>query len=125
MKCIKCGGEVLPGNSRVIKRNDRSLRQHRVCPERIAGSVDKNHQARSPSAKSSEPRPVNQVSVSQNQMPPGRFYIEKWELERMYQRSSGVITLKMTTQITAVDPEIADTIPDMLEGYVEFKAVGK
>ena len=125
MKCIKCGGEVLAGNSRVIKRNGRSLRQHRVCPERTVGSVDKNQQARSPATQSSEPRPANQASVSRNQTVNYRYYIMKSSWLHIVELSSRALTRKSFIEIQSIDAEFADAHPDMLEGFVEIKVGGE
>ena len=124
MKCIKCQGEVLPGNSRVIKRNGRSLRQHRVCPERTAASVDKNQQARSSATKPSEPKPVNQASVSQNQMPNYRFFITETFRNKLMQLKP-ILAGKLTIEIEYVNAEFAEANPEGLEGYFEIKVGGE
>jgi len=121
MKCIKCGGEVLPGNSRVIKRNGRKLRQHRTCPTLAASSVENNQQARSFTPRPSEPEPVSQASISQNQTPPRRYFIHNYGRDRLVQLCAGVLTRNVLVEITAIDPEFADANPDMLDGYIEIK----
>ena len=126
MKCLRCGFEVTPGNSRITIKNGRKFREHKKCQTNISSSERQqarlNHtaEARLPQIKPSEPE-THPASERKASVGGHRYFVMPFTLEKLERSGEkALIHSLVNIEVHTISTQLLEVSPELTGEMIEI-----
>jgi hypothetical protein len=113
MRCVRCGRPVYNGNSRVIVKNGKKLREHRNCALNKDIPVPVRKHA---------PVPLTRQAPAFEHETPYRYFVMPGMIERLHNIAAKTLLHgSLMVEIHTIPSSLLEELPSLADGFTEIR----